>query len=101
MGIMSMFKERYLRMADVGEDATIVRLVDAVKFTDSDKDRIFNELTGQYAPAFENGRPVLKVTNSAGQVVVVRIGDWLCRERYNEFVPNYFVINGDVEEVVF
>jgi hypothetical protein len=54
--------------------------VEAVQFTDEDKDRIYNELTGQYAADYENGKPILKVTTAHGEIAIIRIGDWIVKD---------------------
>lgn len=54
--------------------------VKAVQFTEENKSRIFNSLTGQYAPGDEDGRPVLKVTTIHGETAVVRLGDWIVQD---------------------
>lgn len=56
------------------------KTVEAVQFTEANKDRIFNSLTGQYAADFEDGKPILKVKTIHGEVAVVRIGDWIIKE---------------------
>lgn len=56
------------------------KTVEAVQFTEANKDRIFNSLTGQYAADFENGKPILKVITIHGEIAVVRLGDWIVKE---------------------
>lgn len=56
------------------------KTVEAVQFTEANKDRVFNSLTGQYAADFEDGQPILKVTTIHGEVAVVRLGDWIIKE---------------------
>lgn len=53
----------------------------AVRFTHENKDRVHNELMGQYAAGFENGEPVLKVTTLHGEIAIVRIGDWVVKDK--------------------
>lgn len=54
--------------------------VKAVQFTEENKDRIFNSLTGQYTAGHEGGRPVLKVKTIHGETAIVRIGDWIVQD---------------------
>lgn len=54
--------------------------VKAVQFTEENKDRIFNSLTGQYAADTEDGRPILKVKTIHGETAVVRLGDWIVQD---------------------
>lgn len=56
------------------------KTIEAAQFTNENKDRIFNELTGQYSPDFEDGRPVLKVMTMHGDMAIVRLGDWIAKE---------------------
>ena len=56
------------------------KTVEAVQFTEANKDRIFNSLTGQYSADFEAGKPILKVQTIHGEVAVVHVGDWIIKE---------------------
>ncbi len=56
------------------------KTIQAVQFTEENKDRIFNSLSGQFAPDFENGKPIIKVTTIHGDIAIVRIGDWIVKE---------------------
>jgi len=56
------------------------KTVEAVQFTEANKDRVFNSLTGQYAPGFEDGKPIIKVTTIHGEIAVVRLTDWIIKE---------------------
>ena len=56
------------------------KTVEAVQFTDANKDRVFNALTGQYSHGFEDGKPVIKVTTIHGEIAIVRLGDWIIKE---------------------
>lgn len=55
-------------------------LVEAMQFTDSDKDRVLIWMTGQVAPDFEDGRPVVKFRTVHGEVAVARLGDWIVQD---------------------
>lgn len=59
---------------------SLPRTVEAVQFLDANKDRVFNALTGQYAPRFEAGKPILKVTTAHGEIAIVRLGDWVVKD---------------------
>lgn len=54
--------------------------IKAVQFTEENKDRVFNILTGQYAADHEDGKPILKVTTIHGEVAIVRLGDWIVQD---------------------
>jgi hypothetical protein len=56
---------------------SLPKKVKAVQFTDENKGRIFNSLTGQYAADTEDGRPILKVKTIHGETAIVRVGDWI------------------------
>jgi hypothetical protein len=58
----------------------VPKKVEAVQFTEANKDMVFNSLTGQYAADFEDGKPILKVTTIHGETAIVRIGDWIIKE---------------------
>jgi len=59
---------------------SLPKTVDAVQFTDKNKDQVHNSLTGQYAAAMEDGKPILKVTTIHGEAAIVRIGDWVVKD---------------------
>jgi len=67
--------------------------IEAVQFTDENKDRVFNSLTGQYAPDKEDGKPVIKVTTIHGDIAIVRLGDWIAKEAVEGF---YYPIKEEV-----
>ena len=71
--------------------------VDAVQFTEGNKNRVYNELTGQYAAAFEDGKPILKVVTTHGEEAIVRIGDWIAKDMklgtYYPIKDEYFRAN--------
>jgi hypothetical protein len=54
--------------------------VEAVQFTEANKNKIFDSLIGQSAAGLEDGKLVLKVTNIYGDTVTVRTGDWIVKE---------------------
>lgn len=55
--------------------------IEAVRFTHENKDRVFSELTGQVSADFEDGEPIIKVTTIHGEIAIVRIGDWIVKEK--------------------
>jgi hypothetical protein len=59
---------------------SLPKQIEAAQFTEDDKNRIFNSLTGNYAADFEDGRPILKVTTIHGETAIVRLGDWIVKE---------------------
>lgn len=67
--------------------------IKAARFTEQNKDRIFNELTGQYATDFEGGRSVLKVTTVHGEIAIVRLGDWIAEDA---ILGTYYPIKSDI-----
>ena len=54
--------------------------VEAIQFTEENKDSIFNSLTGRYAADFEDGKPILKVETVHGEIAIVRLGDWVVKD---------------------
>ena len=67
--------------------------VDAVRFTDENKDQVFNDLSGQYAHDFENGSPILKVTTLHGEIAIIRLGDWVVKDKKQ---GTYYPVKNDV-----
>lgn len=67
---MSEFK-KYKRKSKTNE---------AVRFTEENKDRIFNEMTGQVVADTEKGEPVLRVTTLHGDIATIRVGDWIIKD---------------------
>lgn len=56
------------------------KIIEAVQFTEENKDKVYNSLTGQFAADFEDDKPILKVTTVHGDVAIVRLGDWIVKE---------------------
>ena len=71
----------------------IPKIVEAVQFTDKNKDMVFNSLTGQYAHGLDDGKPIIKVTTIHGEIAIVRLGDWIIKESKLGF---YYPIKDDV-----
>lgn len=69
------------------------RHVEAAQFTDENKDRVFNSLTGQYAAGFESHSPILKVTTALGEVATVRLGDWIVKDTK---LGTYYPVKDDI-----
>ena len=59
---------------------SLPREIEALQFTDDNKNMVFNELRGQKAADFEDGKPIIKVKTIHGEIAVVRIGDWIVKE---------------------
>ena len=72
---------------------SLPKQIEAVQFTDKYKDRIFNSLTGQYTADFENGQPILKVKTVHGDIAIVRLGDWIVKDREP---GTYYLIKDEV-----
>ena len=60
-------------------------VIEAVQFTDKNKNSVFNSITGQKAPSFEDGSPILKVTTMHGDTAIARVGDWIIKENREGF----------------
>ena len=69
------------------------KTVEAVQFTEENKDMVFNSLTGQCAPSFDKGKPTIKVKTIHGEIAIVRLGDWIIKENKKGF---YYPIKGDI-----
>jgi hypothetical protein len=59
---------------------SLLKQVEAVRFTGYNKDQIFNSLTGRYAADFDHGKPILKVETVHGETAIVRLGDWIVKD---------------------
>jgi hypothetical protein len=53
-------------------------LVEAMEFTDEDKDIVFNWVRGNRYPSFEDGKPVLKIDSTCGSSTA-KIGDFVVK----------------------
>jgi len=67
--------------------------VSAARLTEENKDMVFNELTGQHASGFEQGQPIIKVKTVHGETAIIRIGDWIVRDRD---IGTYYPVKDDV-----
>lgn len=72
---------------------SVPKIVKAVRFTEENKDRVFNSLTGQHAADFEDGKPILKVKTIHGETAIVRLGDWLVKDAE---LGTYYPIKNEV-----
>lgn len=72
--------------------------VKAVQFTEETKDQVFNDLTGRYAADFEDGKPVLRVETAHGEEAVVRLGDWIVKEKQQ---GAYYPVKPDIFEQAY
>ena len=62
-------------------------IVEAMQFTEKEKDMVFNWVTCARYPAFTaDGQPVLKIHTLEG-VMVANIGDWVIKGVNGEFYP--------------
>jgi len=72
---------------------SIPKTIEAVQFTEENKDMVFNSLTGQYAAGFESEQPIIKVVTIHGDIAVVRLGDWIIKEN---IIGHYYPIKDDI-----
>jgi len=73
------------------------KTVEAVRFTEENKDQVFNSLTGNCYADLEKGVPSLKITTAHGEIAVVRLGDWIVKDaNIGTYYPvkNEIFING-------
>lgn len=80
--------------------------VEAVQFTNENKDRVVDSLTGGYTYAFDpviKISPVLRVTTDQGDNALVRFGDWLVKGgregRYHPVENSIFCARYQVAQV--
>jgi len=55
-------------------------IVDAMQFTERDKDRVFNWMSGNRAPDFEGGKPIVRFRTVHGETAIARLGDWVVED---------------------
>jgi hypothetical protein len=72
---------------------SLPKQVEAVQFTEQNKDRVFNSLTGRYAAGFEDGKSILKVETVHGEIAIVRIGDWIVKDAV---IGTYYPVKNEV-----
>ena len=81
---------------------SLPKIVEAVQFTDENKDQVLNSLTGQYDADNEDGKPILNVKTVHGETAIVRIGDWIVKDAdLGTYYPvkDKIFITGHVESV--
>ena len=61
-------------------------VIDAMQFTDDNKDRVFNFITCSCSADWEDGKPVLKIQTLEG-VMTASLGDYIIRGVNGEFYP--------------
>jgi hypothetical protein len=62
-------------------------VIEAVQFTDENKNRAFNFVRGnKYAATDEDGRPALKIQTLEGDMIAT-LGDWIIKGVNGEFYP--------------
>ncbi len=71
---------------------SLPKTIEAVQFTDKNKNQVRNSLTGQHAADFEDGSPVLKVKTVHGDIAIVRLGDWIVKDQE---LGTYYPIKDD------
>jgi hypothetical protein len=59
---------------------SLPKQVEAVRFTEENKDQVFNELTGQHSAQYEAGSPIIKVKTIHGDIATIRVGDWIVKD---------------------
>ena len=72
---------------------TLPQIIEAVQFTNENKDQVFNSLTGQFQADFEDGKPILKVTTIHREIAIVRLTDWIIKEPIKGY---YYPIKNDI-----
>jgi len=73
-------------------------IVEAVQFTHDNKDQVLNSLTGNFIADFEDGQPVLKVVTIHGDTAIVRLGDWIIKEKTPGF---YYPVKDDIFRLIY
>ncbi len=68
-------------------------VVEAVQFTDKNKNQVRNSLTGQFATDFEDDQPILKIMTIHGDIAIVRLSDWIIKDKT---VGTYYPIKDDI-----
>ena len=61
-------------------------VIEAMQFTDENKDRIHAWVSCTTAAIFEEGEPALKIQTLEG-VMTARLGDWIIKGVQGEFYP--------------
>ena len=72
---------------------SLPRKIEAVQFTNENKDMVRNELTGRFSASFEDGKPILCVETTSGNSAIVRLGDWIVKENSIGF---YYPVKNDI-----
>ena len=67
--------------------------LNAVRFTEENKDQVFNSLTGQFSADFEDGKPILKIKTVQGETAIIRIGDWVVEDAK---IGTYYPIKDEI-----
>ena len=62
-------------------------VIEAMQFTDDNKNQVFNWITGNHYPYFdENKNPILKIETLEGDMTA-QLGDWIIKGVNGEFYP--------------
>lgn len=76
--------------------------IEAVQFTNENKDMVFNSMQGNRSADHEDGKPILKVTTIHGETAIVRLGDWIVKESkigcYYPVKPDIFPTSYEVNK---
>jgi len=59
-------------------------MVEAMQFTDENKDRVFNWITGNHYPYYEKVNPVLRIQTLEG-MMIAHFGDYIIRGLKGEY----------------
>lgn len=73
-------------------------VVEAIKFTEENKNQVFNALNGQLSADYEDGKPIIKVMTIHGETAIVRLNDWIISEPKIGF---YYPIKPDIFEATY
>lgn len=74
------------------------KIVEAVQFTDENKNQVFNFLSGNVYADFENGKPILRVTTMHGDSAIIRFGDWIVKDA---LPGTYYPLKDEVKEELY
>ena len=67
--------------------------IEAIQFTDEDKNKIYNSMSGNRWPDFEDDKPILKFITVHGDTAIARIGDWIVKDVSN---GTYYPVKDEV-----
>jgi len=73
-------------------------VIEAMQFTDEDKNRCFNFVRSNVMADTENGKPTMKIQTIHGDTAIVRLGDWIVKEPIPGF---YYPVKPDIFEETY